>query len=120
MKNLKVVSIQENGLTFESGIELFSAHTQDCCEEHYLSFEHISLSDFEGLEFDFTNNEFFTRIKGFGISLNPVNGFPVRIPGYGSNNGYYSSYLELIVSQYGFEWKRFNITECQDYEEETY
>ena len=45
--------------------------------------EDLDLSDFDGLEFDLTNDNFFERIKGYGIALKPINGWAVRIPGYG-------------------------------------
>ena len=96
MKNLKVVKVYSDSLEFENGIRLYSNHTQSCCEQHYLSFSDLSLSDFDGLRFDLTNDNFFERIEGYGIALKPKKGLPVRIPGYGSNNGYYSSDLEII------------------------
>lgn len=92
---------------------MYSNHDSDCCEHHWLSFEHLGLIDFEGLEFDLTNDEFFARIDGYGIALIPINGHPVRIPGYGSNNGYYSTNLELVISGGGIN-KSYDITECQE------
>jgi len=74
----------------------------------------LTLADFAGLEFDLTSDDFFERIVGYGIALKPIVGFPVRIPGYGSNNGYYSSDLDLVlIDGKGFS-KVFDITECQD------
>lgn len=73
----------------------------------------LTLSDFEGLEFDLTTDDFFERIEGFGIALKPTNGHPVRIPGYGSNNGYYSSKLDLILTDGKTFTKTYDISECQ-------
>ena len=113
MKNLKVVKIDSDSLEFDNGVQLYSNHDQDCCEHHYLSLDDLTLDDFAGLEFDLTNDNFFERIEDYGIALKPINGFPVRIPGYGSNNGYYSSNLALIVTDNkGFK-KTFDISECQ-------
>ena len=113
MKNLKVVKIDSDSIEFDNGVQLYSNHDQDCCEHHYLSLEDLSLDDFAGLEFDLTNDDFFERIEDYGIALKPINGFPIRIPGYGSNNGYYSSNLDLIITDNkGFE-KTFDISECQ-------
>lgn len=115
MKNLKVVELFEGGLKFDNGISLYSEHERDCCESHYMSTSDLTLEDFEGLEFDLSNDNFFERIEGYGIALKPINGFPVRIPAYGDNNGYYSSNLSLVISgEDGFE-KIYDITECQDY-----
>jgi hypothetical protein len=115
MKNLKVVNIHLNGLEFDNGMLLSSYHEQDCCEYHYLSFYDLGLEDFEGLEFDLSNDDFFEKIEGYGIALKPTNGYPIRIPGYSDNNGDYSSDLELIIcSKDGKEiYKRYDISECQ-------
>lgn len=101
-------------LEFTNGARLYSEHDQDCCENHYLDFQDIDLSDFEGLEFDLSGDAFFNKVEGYGIELLPVNGHPVRVPGYGSNNGYYSTNLTLVVEIEGKEKRVFDITECQD------
>jgi hypothetical protein len=112
---VKVVKVDSDSLTFDNGVTLYSNHEQDCCESHWLCFNDLSLEDFEGLEFDLSNDNFFERINGYGIAIKPIFGHPVRVPGYGENNGYYSSDLELIVSDgEGFE-KTFDISECQAY-----
>lgn len=113
MTNLKVVKIDSDIIEFEGGIKLFSDHRQSCCEDHYLELSDLTMADFEGLEFDLTKH-FFNRVEGYGIELLPVEGFPVRIPGYGSNNGYYSSNLALCVVGGGID-AEYDITECQDY-----
>jgi hypothetical protein len=114
MNNLKVVKVVNDVIEFDNGIQLYSDHDQDCCEHHYLSMSDLSISDFEGLEFDLTNDDFFKRIEDYGIELVPINGHSVKIPGYGYNNGYYSSELTLILSNSntGIN-KAYDITECQ-------
>jgi hypothetical protein len=114
MNKVKVVKVDSDGLEFDNGVMLDSNHDSDCCESHYLSFADLTITDFEGLEFDLTSDDFFERIDGYGIALKPLAGHPVRIPGYGSNNGYYSSQLDLVLSDgKGFS-KVFGISECQD------
>ena len=115
MNKSKVISINSDSITFDNNTILTSYHDQDCCETHYLSFSDLILSDFDGLEFDLTSDNFFERIEGYGIALKPLKGFPIRIPGYGSNNGYYSADLEIVLSNEdnGF-LKVFDISECQD------
>ena len=82
-------------------------------KKHWLDFEHIKLEDFEGLDFDLTTDDFFERILDYGIGLKPIKGFPVRIPGYGSNNGYYSSNIDLILTDGKKFNKTYDISECQ-------
>ena len=115
MKNLKVVRVDSDSIEFDNGVNLYSDHDQSCCESHYLSMSDLTLADFEGLEFDLTKEDFFERIEGYGIALKPINGFPVRIPGYGNNNGYYSSNIDLVITDNKGFRKVFDISECQDY-----
>lgn len=114
MKNLKVVKIDGGIIEFQNGIKLFSSHDQDCCESHDLALSDLTMADFEGLEFDLTNDDFFKRIPDYGIELIPINGHSVKIAGHGYNNGYYSSNLDLIITD-GKDFKKtYDITECQD------
>lgn len=109
----KVVYVDNQEVTFNDGSRLFSYHEQDCCESHYLSFEGLSVKDFEGLEFDLSGSEFFEKVPDYGIRLIPVNGHPISIPGYGYNNGYYSADLTLVLEKSGSQIE-FNITDCQE------
>lgn len=112
LNKVKVVSIDDESLTFDNGVVLYSNHDPDCCESHYLSFADLTIADFEGLEFDISNDSFFERIVDYGIALKPLNGHPVRIPGYGCNNGYYSSQLDLILEGDGFK-EVYDVSDCQ-------
>lgn len=113
MKNLKVVKVSSDELEFEDGIKLYASHESDCCESHWLSFEDLTIDDFNGLEFDLSGDDFFKKIEDYGIELVPVKGWPVRVPGYGANNGYYSTELTLHLRGLGID-KRWDITECQE------
>lgn len=118
MKNLKAVKIENNELVFNDGTRLLSDHDQSCCESHYLDFANLDISDFDGLEFDLTSDDFFNRVEGYGIELKPINGHVVRVPGYGSNNGYYGSNIDLIIADAkGNTIKSFDVSECQLLEE---
>ena len=77
----------------------------------------LVLEELEHLEFDLTSGEtaLFERIPGYGIALLPKNGHPVRIPGYGDNNGYYNSSIDLVLSKDGEVVATFEVSECQDY-----
>jgi hypothetical protein len=117
----KVVEIknEDDGIiVFSNGYTLTTHHESDCCEHHYWSLTDLSLSDFDGLEFDLDGDDFFGRIKGYGICLVPTDGFPVRIPAYGSNNGYYSDNLSLVISKDDKIIKEYDITECQESSDE--
>lgn len=111
---MKVKEIIKEGIIFDNGWQLYSDHMSDCCEHHWLEFEYISIEDFEGLEFDLSNDNFFERIPDYGIALLPINGHPIRIPGYGDNNGYYGADITLVL-QKDNETLRFDVSECQDY-----
>ncbi len=102
-----------DGLVFSDGSYLYSYHDQDCCESHYLAFSSLDLKDFEGLEFDLSS-DFFEKVEDFGIRLIPVSGHSVAIPGYGYNNGYYSSNLTLVLSRPGVPYQEFDISDCQE------
>jgi hypothetical protein len=114
MPYLKVTEIQQEGLVFDDGTKLYSNHDQDRCEGHWLSTEDLKLADFEGLNFDLSGDSFFNRLDNYGIELIPVHGHSVKIPGYGSNNGYYSANLTLVLEneKAGLR-KEYDITECQ-------
>ncbi len=109
----KVIKLESDTIYFEDGSKLYSDHQRDCCESHYLSLSDLTIKDFEGLEFDLSNDEFFKRIPDYGIEMIPIKGWPVKIPGYGSNNGYYSNQLDLILEQDRVK-KVYDITDCQE------
>lgn len=109
----KVVGINE-GLLFDCLMELHSEHEQSCCESHSLCFEDLNIEDFDGLEFDLTNDGFFERVDGYGIRLIATNGEKISIAGHSSNNGYYSSNLTLVlVDTTDRKETRHDITDCQ-------
>ena len=101
-------------MNLKNGVELYSNHDSDCCESHYLSFDDLTIEDFKDLEFDLTSESFFNRIEDYGIELIPIKGYSVKVPGYGYNNGYYSSQLDLILTDKKDFNKEFDISECQD------
>ena len=112
----KVISVG-GVLVFDTGHILSDEHNQDCCESHYLSFDDLKVEDFAHLDFDLTGN-FFERVEDFGIRLISTNGTAIPIPGYGSNNGYYGSNIDLVLQDgTGKEIARFDVSECQKYDE---
>lgn len=92
---MKIKEINRDGIVFDDGTELWCYHKQYCCEAHYIDFESIKDIIEDDLEFD--SNKLYEKVDGFGIRLLPTNNFPVPVPGYGVNNGYYSSNITLIT-----------------------
>ena len=114
MKNLKVVNVSKQGIEFSNDFKLYSQHESDCCESHELNFDDLTMSDFEGLEFDLTTDSFFKKIPEFGIELIPIHGHSIKIPGHAYNNGYYSTNLKLVVECKPLGIKNeYDIEECQ-------
>lgn len=109
-KITKVIKVTDDGITFDNGIVLSSYHEDSCCETHYLDFSYVNIEDFDGLEFDLSSSSFFKMIPDYGIELIPIKGWPIRIPGYGNNNGYYSTNLSLVLS----DGRTFDISDCQE------
>lgn len=115
MGKAKVIKVEGDVIHFDNGMQLYSNHEQDCCENHSLDLTHTKVEDFEGLEFDLTEENFFKRIPDYGIELVPVHGHSVKIPGYGSNNGYYSANIDLVLTNNSGFTATYDISECQDY-----
>lgn len=115
IQSSKVVKVSSDGIKFDSGISLYSEHDQDCCEHHELTFDDLTLEDFEGLEFDLSNDNFFTKIPDFGIELNPIKGHSVKIPGHGYNNGYYGTNITMVLHDdtNNKMYKSYDVSECQ-------
>lgn len=113
MNKVRVINIDNGVIEFDNGVTLGSEHCQDCCEWHELNIDDLTLKDFEGLEFDLTNDNFFNRIPDYGIELIPIHGHSVKIAGHGYNNGYYSDQLDLVLTNNKDFTKTFDITECQ-------
>ena len=103
----------DQGILFSDGFILGSHHDTDCCENHFLDFKNINLDEFKGLKFDLLNENFFKRIPNYGIELIPINGNSIKIPGYGDNNGYYSSNINLIVIKDKEIINIYDVSDCQ-------
>ena len=111
---VKIVKIEDPYIIFDNGLKMSYEHNSQCCERHYLSYDDLDFEEIKDLVFDL-NNDFFVRpVKDYGIELNAINGFPLRIPGYALNNGYYSSNLFL-----NFEFNNLScsvdISNCQEW-----
>ena len=113
---MNIVTVREvtsDYIRFSNGDTLTSDHESECCEHHWLAFEDLTLDEFKGLEFDLSSDTFFKKIIDYGIELISIKGYSVKIAGHGSNNGYYSTNLTLVLDGLNFH-KEFDITDCQD------
>ena len=111
----RVVSSEREQITLDDGSTIESNHDADCCEHHWLDFSEAARDgELIGLDLDLSG-EWFRRVDGYGIELLPAMGdrHPVRVPGYGSNNGYYGSNIELILRRPTGERHIWDVSECQ-------
>lgn len=121
---MRITEIGDESLTFDNGCVLMSVHEQDCCEWHWLDFSVMKTYnvstvtgktiDIYQQEFDFTNGVPFDRVEDLGILLYDSEGNKYLIPGHGSNNGYYSTDIELVyVNEDGYRIFEYDVSECQ-------
>jgi hypothetical protein len=110
---MKVIKVDSESVVFEDGTSIYSDHQYNCCETHSLDFSNLSIEDFEGYEFDLSSDAFFEKVEDYGIRLIPINGHPISVPGYGHNNGYYSTDLSLVIKFSDGTQKKYDITKCQ-------
>jgi len=101
---MKIKEITNDHILFDNGTEVTYYHNQDCCENVYADFEQLKTTtimneEFKTLEFKF--------IPGVGIKLKSY-----LIPCYNSQNGYYSSDLELIVNYPDGKKESWDISGC--------
>ena len=128
ISNIK--EIGDEYIEFHNGMILKSYHDRECCEYHYLDMSIMSMYNIDNQtgetisiyerEFDFSNGIPFEKVEGVGIKLIDTTGNKYLINGYGSNNGYYNSDIELILCYYDEEdgtetdIYRVDVSECQE------
>ena len=114
MNIVKFTSISSSSAELENGYSIHSEHAQSCRESHYLDFR--AADGLFGFPIDL-DAEWFRRIPDYGIELIPAdNRHPVRVPGYGFNNGCYGTDIQLEVRLGGKLVASFDISECQEIE----
>lgn len=104
---MKIKEIIEDYIVFDNGYELRAYHEQDCCENVYADFE--ILKDYnvstktgktikiQEIDFEETLEQLIQGIDGQGFNMISKIGEKFFVPCYNSQNGYYSSDLELIL-----------------------
>ena len=119
----KITEITTIALIFDDGHTLTSYHDQDCCEHHYLDFSNLGSCnvatrtgkeiDIYNQEFDFSEGVNFKKVEGVGILLYDTDGNKYLVNGYGYNNGYYGTNIELELYQEKLKY-HYDVSECQD------
>lgn len=115
---MKIKEICDEKILFDNGNRLVSYHDQDCCEEVYADFsvlEEYNVSTKTGRkiwikEIDFEENlrTLIEGVKGVGFNMISKKGEKFFVPCYNSQNGFYSSDLELRL--YKKECETLDIT----------
>lgn len=112
----KIIRLENELITFDDGSTLSSDHQSSCCEHHELDPTGIDLEEVKDLEFnlDLPIVELIEKVEGYGIRLKSTNNFPLSIPAYGYNNGYYSDNLLLTLTTKN-KTENLDISECQEW-----
>lgn len=98
---MKIKDINSDGITFDNGATLTHYHSQDCCEHVYADWESLK-TEVGVMDHNFATTPIIEFIKDSGIR---VEGF--FVPCYNSQNGYYSSQLELVFNDLDNNTDRF-------------
>lgn len=119
---MKIKEIQDDILMFDNSVQITSYHNQDCCESHWADFSVVSgyninpvtgkSIDIHDIEFDDNVQNIIQLVEEIGFNLVALDGSKYLVPCYGSNNGYYSTDLELRISGNGLNFN-IDITNCQ-------
>lgn len=104
---MKIKEINEDYLLFDNGYKLEAYHEQDCCENVYADFEMLkdyNVSTKTGKSINIRDIDFEENLDNLILGLleqgfNMVSkiGEKFFVPCYNSQNGYYSSNLDLIL-----------------------
>ena len=106
---MKIIEIKENKIIVDNEYELESYHEQDCCEHVYADFEvlkdyNVSTKtgktiNIKDIDFEEHLEYLIQGIENEGFNMISKIGEKFFIPCYNSQNGYYSSELELILKR---------------------
>lgn len=124
---MKITNIDDESLIFDDRSMLFTVHEQDCCESHYLDFSVMKMYNINKYgrplniyeqEFDFSEGVPFKKVEDIGIILFDTDENRYLICGYGYNNGYYGTAIDLrYCDEDGNIIYRYDVTECQEIQE---
>lgn len=88
---MKITQITEQGLLFDNGTTIKDIHEQDCCEHVYADWK--QLGDTDVFQHEFSEELSIECIDDSGFR---IDGY--FVPCYNSQNGWYSSELELHIT----------------------
>lgn len=109
-EKVTILKINDESIELSNGMEIASHHDQDCCEHVYADFSLIELSDKKDIEF---SEILIKKVDGLGFLFNGI-----LINCYNSQNGYYSSDLELICIKDGKKVFAMDISRCCEDQED--
>lgn len=117
---MKIIKIDEDRIEFDNGYTLTYYHNQDCCENVYADFKNMQVNNLIITEkIDVSKYEFSEElldniecIKDVGFNLITKDGIKILVSCYNSQNGYYSSDLELILTKNNGVSERKDISDC--------
>lgn len=104
---MKIKEINDDYILFDNGYKLRAYHSQDCCENVYADFE--ILKDYnvstktgksikiQEIDFEESLEQLIQGIEEQGFNMVSKIEEKFFVPCYNSQNGYYSSNLELIL-----------------------
>lgn len=118
---MKIIEIEDNFIKFNNGYKLEAYHEQDCCEDVYADFNILKtynvstvtgkIINIKDIDFKETLVDLVNGINGAGFNMISKIEENFFVPCYNSQNGYYSSKLELIL------YKERNVKEILDISE---
>lgn len=92
---MKIKNITNECIEFDNGNKITFDHEQDCCECNYADFEQL---DDVAKSYDFDERLDFEEVEGCGFRFGDFRGMMFFIPCYSSQNGYYSSDIEIYYN----------------------
>jgi hypothetical protein len=88
---MKIVSIDEDAITFDDGRAITHDHEQDCCEWNYADFKQL---DDLARNYDFETELKFEDVEEYGFRFGDSRRM-FFIPCYSVQNGYYSRTVDI-------------------------
>jgi len=88
-----ITKIDDERITFNDGSYIMFEHIPDCCEWNYADFSILTAANNEIFNLRFSKVDIFPKEEGFILALDNRKFW---IPCYSSQNGWYSSDLDVF------------------------
>ena len=115
--------IGEEKIVFDNGTIMQSFHCHDCCENHWAELSKLKEYninpktgdniDIMQIEFPENIHEHLILLEDEGFNIVAKDGSKYFVPGYGENNGYYSTDITLIINYPNGKKIEVDLTKCQ-------